>query len=227
MEADLRAAVHTDFRSQVAHIGPRIDQVDRCIGRIVLAVDLPAVVAAAGIGFVAAVATPDADHLVATLEDVGLEVEACPVGVVAHQFEVAVCRVAALAIQLEVVACRVAALAFWLGVDFPVVVGAAMVAVAVEEARLGVVVEAAVEAATRLDTAVLEAGTAAAEEEDHFDAVIPEPDTAAVVFPNLAWAGQACADRLEVGTVVDEVKASPAAVAAAHSDEQALVPWLL
>lgn len=196
---------------------------DRCIGQIVLAADLPVVVAADGIGFAAAAAMQDADHVLATLEDVGLEAVTCPVGVVAHQFEVVVYRVGTLAYQLEVVVCRVGAVALWLEVHFPVVGVAAMVAVAAEEARLGAVVEAAaVEAATHLDTVVPEADTAAvaaAEEADCFDAVVPEPDTAVVGSQNLAQADQVRADWLEAGIVCAEVKASLADVAAAQTDE--------
>lgn len=196
---------------------------DRCIGQIVLAADLPVVVAAAGIGFAAAAAMQDADHVLATLEDVGLEAVTCPVGVVTHQFEVVVYRVGTLAYQLEVVVCRVGAVALWLEVHFPVVGVAAMVAVAAEEARLGAVVEAAaVEVATHLDTVVPEADTAAvaaAEEADCFDAVVPEPDTAVVGSQNLAQADQVRADWLEAGIVCAEVEASLADVAAAQTDE--------
>lgn len=192
---------------------------DRCIGQIVFAADLPVVVAAAGIGFAAAAAMQDADHVLATLEDVGLEAVTCPVGVVAHQFEVVVYRVGTLAYQLEVVVCRVGAVALWLEVHFPVVGVAAMVAVAAEEERLGAVVEAAaVEAATHLDNVVPEADTAA-EEADCFDAVVPEPDTAVVGSQNLAQADQVRADWLEAGIVCAEVKASLADVAAAQTDE--------
>ena len=180
----------------------------RRIGQIVSA-DPHFVVAAAGIGLVGAAATPDADHVPATLEDVGPEVVACPVDMVAHQFEVAVFRVGALAYRLEVAACCVDSVAFWLVKDFLVVVGVAMVAAAAEEAQFGAVVEAApasaVEAATHLDTVVREADTAA-------------------VFQNLARAGRGRADKLEAGTLDAEVKASLAAVAAAQTDEQALLP---